>query len=285
MHSLSALVPWWLRLAIKILSAPVPYRVWRRTSLFRHGGMQDASYVMRVFEKHRSFVAVLPPDPVLLELGPGDSVGTALIASAIGASRTYLLDSGRFANPDTTLYRLMARSLAAQGYDVPDISDATDVRDVLAACRATYLTDGVPSFAHIGSDSIDFAWSNTVLQHVRREEVGKLAAELRRVMKATGVASHTIDFRDMLGGALNHLRVPVTWWESPLVRRSGAYTNRLRYSELLNIFQEAGFLIQIVSQGRWTELPTPRRAMRAPFRRMADEDLLTYHVDVVMRPR
>ena len=203
--------------------------------------MQDASYVRGVFEKHCGFVGRLPSHPVLLEIGPGDSVASALLASAIGASRTYLVDVRRFANSDVTLYRRMASSMADAGYEVPDIAHVENMLDVLSACRATYLTDGVKSLAYIPTGSVDFAWSNTVLQHVHRDQTRRLAAELRRVMKPAGVSSHTIDFRDMLGGALNHLRVPERFWESPWIKRSAVYTNRLRCSEMLDLFRQAGF--------------------------------------------
>ena len=284
MQTLNALAPWWVRLAAKMALAPVPYRFWQRASLFRHGAMLDGSYVRGVFEKHSTFVGSIPSSPVLLEVGPGDSIGSALLASAIGASRTYLVDVGAFASTDVNLYRRMARYLSDAGYDVPDISRAVSFDDLLQASSATYLTEGVESLASIPAGSIDFAWSNSVLQHVQRGDIVHLAGELRRVLKETGVSSHTIDFRDMLGGELNHLRFPPTLWESRWVKRSGAYTNRLRCSEILGIFRDAGFSVQIVRQKRWSELPTPRKAMSHPFRRRSADDLLTYHLDVVLRP-
>ena len=285
MHRLRALAPWWVRLAVKIALAPIPYRVWQRTSLFRHGGMQRVSYVRGVFEKHHGFVGPLPSECVLLEIGPGDSIGSALLASAIGASQTYLVDVGLFASSDVRLYRTMARSLADAGYAVPDISHVENMPDLLAACRARYLTDGVKSLASIPAGSVDFAWSNAVMQSVHRDEMHGLANELRRILKPAGVSSHTIDFTDLLGGALNHLRVPATLWESRWVKGSGAYTNRLRCSEMLDLFREAGFSVEIITKKTWTELPTRREAMSARFRRMAADDLLTYHLDVVMRPQ
>ena len=110
-----ALVPWWVRLGAKVALAPVPYRVWQRVSLFRHGGMQDTSYARGVFDKHGHFVGPLPWNPVLLEIGPGDSVGSALLAATIGASETLLVDVQPFASTDVALYQGMARSLQEAG--------------------------------------------------------------------------------------------------------------------------------------------------------------------------
>jgi hypothetical protein len=43
------------------------------------------------------------------------------------------------------------------------------------------------------------------------------------------------------------------------------YTNRLRYSELLRLFRQAGFEPEGVHKIRWKTLPTPRRKMAKEF--------------------
>lgn len=283
-HPPRSVVPWWVRLSAKVLLNPLPYR-FRRVALFRHGAMEDATYAQGVFDKHRGFVGQLPPNPVMLEMGPGDSVGSAIFANAIGASHTFLVDAQAFATQDPAIYREMAGRAHQAGYPIPDLSNAHSLADVLFACKATYLTGGVQSLASIASNSVDFAWSNSVVQHVPREQISLMAAELRRILRENAAASHTIDFKDMLGGSLNHLRVPARLWESRLVRSSRVYTNRMRCSEILTAFHDAGFSIHVIRQKRWSTLPISRKEMRLPFREMTDDDLLTYHLDVVVRPR
>jgi len=46
------------------------------------------------------------------------------------------------------------------------------------------------------------------------------------------------------------MRFSTQAWESPLMAQSGFYTNRLRFSEMLNIFKEAGFRTEVRHVGK-----------------------------------
>jgi hypothetical protein len=61
------------------------------------------------------------------------------------------------------------------------------------------------------------------------------------------------------------------------------YTNRLRYSELLWLFQEAGFEPEVVRKLEWETLPTPRRKMAEQFAVLSEEDLKISEFDVLLR--
>jgi hypothetical protein len=89
--------------------------------------------------------------------------------------------------------------------------------------------------------------------------------------------------KDHLGGALNNLRFSERRWESPLFSRSGFYTNRIRYSEMLTLFREAGFAIEWVKPVTWKALPTARERMHLAFRSLPDEDLKVSGFDVLLR--
>ena len=108
--------------------------------------------------------------------------------------------------------------------------------------------------------------------------------QLRRVLRSNGVCSHLIDLRDMLGGALNHLRFPDRLWESRLMAESGFYTNRLRYSEMLALFNEAGFMADIVEVKRWETLPTPRSKLTRQFQHISEDDLSISGLHAILRP-
>ncbi len=60
------------------------------------------------------------------------------------------------------------------------------------------------------------------------------------------------------------------------------YTNRLRYSELLRLFREAGFEPEVVRKLRWETLPTPRRKMAKEFALLSEEDLQVSEFDVLL---
>ena len=282
--------PWWAKIAAKVVLArlPVAREVWRRVGVFRPGYMATPEYAYRVFQEHLARVAPWRPREgfVCLEFGPGDSLFTALVAKALGAARTILLDAERLAVEDMAAYREMGNFLERAGLTPPDISAAETLDELLAACDSAYPTGGVRSLAQLPDASVDFVFSQAVLEHVRRAEIRELMGQTHRVLRPGGVCSHVIDLKDHLGGGLDSLRFPSWVWEAhSFAARSGFYTNRLRYSKLLAIFEECGFRAHVASVRRWSILPTPRRALAAPFRDLPDEELTLSGFDVVLQRR
>ena len=221
---------------------------------------------------------------VALELGPGDSLFSGMIASAFKASTTYLVDVRPFAIDDIKFYRAMADFLEGEGLSVPKIERLASLQEVLAACSVHYLTSGLLSLRAIPDQSVDFVWSNAVLEHVRRRDFLDTMCELRRVMRADGVCSHSIDLKDHLGGALNNLRFSESFWEWDFVARSRFYANRIRYSEMVDFFRQAGFSVEVVDISRWDRLPISRKKLSVSFRNLPDEELCVAGFEVVLRP-
>jgi SAM-dependent methyltransferase len=153
----------------------------------------------------------------------------------------------------------------------------------MTACRATYLTGGLESLRVLSDKSIDFVWSQAVLEHFRRGEFADYCREMARVLRPGGVCSHRIDLKDHLGGSLNNLRFQDAIWESKFMATSGFYTNRIRYSEMLQAFKDAGFRVEVQNVDRWSELPIARKKLSPPFREMPVEELLVKGFDVVLR--
>jgi len=281
-------VPWWGKIAAKVILArlPVNYRAWKQLHLFENGAMDEPSYAYGVYKKHFDRVQSrrILDRFVGLELGPGDSLLSAMVARAYGASAYYLVDVGAFAQANLKRYRAMADFLADQGLPAVDMKDMTSIEAILAACRATYGTSGLTSLRAIPDKSVDFAWSHTVLQHVRRAEFMETMRELRRVLRADGISSHWVDLQDCLGGALNNLRFRESVWESPLMAGSGFYTNRIRYSEMLALFKEARFESEVVHLKHWDRLPTSRSKLAERFKALPEQDLCVRCFHVILRP-
>ncbi len=133
--------------------------------------------------------------------------------------------------------------------------------------------------------SVDLSWPHAVQEHVRREQFPVLTRHLRRIVRRDGASSHQVDLRDHLGGKLNDLRFSSAIWEGDLFSRSGFYTNRLRYSEMLRTFQDAGFETAEGVARRWDTLPTDRRWLAPEFRQFSDEDLLVQDFRIVLHPK
>ena len=253
---------------------PVSYRVWRRVGIFRHGHMRSGDYAIDVLEQAAERAGLRDVRGLrLLELGPGDSLFSAVLARAAGAAASVHVDVGEFADRDLEHYREFARLLEERGYEPVSLSGTSTLEELLERCHARYLTGGLESLRALPSGSIDFSWSQSTIEHIRASDLMATARELRRVMAAGASAVHLIDLRDHLADGLNHLRVSRRVWESNLMAKSGFYTNRVRFSALREIFERAGFRCDVVHATHWGALPTPRRSMVEEFRALPEREL------------
>ena len=261
------------------LRLPVDYRVWSRLDMFRHGANDSPSYGFEVFSNHYG-IARPTAGFVALELGPGDALAGAVVAPAFGAGRTYLVDVGCFASPDVRIYKAQAQYCIEKGLSPPDLEGAASLDEVLLRCNATYMTEGLASLREMESESVDFIYSQSCLEHIRRAEFPETLRQMRRVLRPGGVASHSIDFKDHLQKALNNLRFSEKIWEGDMFADRGFYTNRIRPAQMLAMFEAAGFSVEIIGRYDWEAIPTPRSALHPDFRDLPDQELLTHRLVV-----
>lgn len=286
--SLSARIPWPAKIALKVLLSrlPLPYASWRTLGIFRHGSMLRPEYAFNVFNGHfsRSAGADQRETPmVALEIGPGDTLFAAIVAKTAGIAETYFVDSAPYASRDVRRYYEMRDFLLDRGLPCVLPEKVESFEALLESLNAHYLTAGLASLKTLPDASIDFIWSHTVLQHIRRNEFESTMRELYRILRPGGACSHCVDLQDMVGGALNNLRFSEETWESDFVATSGFYTNRIRYSEMLDIFKRAGFSCEVVSVQNWDAPPTPPHKMAAPFNALPADELRIMGFDVVLR--
>ena len=83
-------VPRWAKIIAKIIFSRLPDEYWtrKRRGLFLQGAMEKPAYAYGVFKKHFDRVELQRPYDgfVGLELGPGDSLFSGMVAHAFGAS-------------------------------------------------------------------------------------------------------------------------------------------------------------------------------------------------------
>ena len=287
-ESLKPLVPWPLKVAVKVVLSRLPLKnsFWKRVGIFVHGRMDKPEYAYEIFCKHFVRYSSMRPDgkAVSLELGPGDSLFSAIIAHALGCAGTFLLDVGNYALKDLSIYREMETFLQKKGFPIPKPDESPGLEGLLKVYSAKYLVEGLRSLRGIPNASVDFIWSQHVLEHVRKAEFFDLMVELRRVLRPGGMCSHAVDLKDHMGFALNNLRFPESLWESDFVARSGFYTNRIRFPEMLHLFERAGFRPAVVSVNRWDRLPTPKGKLAKEFQSVSEADLRVSEFEVVLRP-
>lgn len=280
---------WLCKVGAKIILSRLPfsYGFFRRLGMFRHGAMDKSAYALDIAFDHLSRIG--GPGAVTgrtcLELGPGDSLASAMLGASLGAKKIYLVDVGAYAETRMTIYQDLAAELRRRGYQSPDIDSDAGIDVMLDRRGAVYLTSGLDSLRTIETGTVDIIWSQAVLEHVRVHEIREVLRELRRIISPDGVMSHRIDYKDHLGGSLNNLRFPHSLWETEFMASSGFYTNRIRHSEFLRLIEGAGFEVDAQESEKWTTLPLPRRRLAAPFRLLEEDDLLTKHANVVARPK
>ena len=268
-RSLKAQVPWYAKLGAKMVLSrlPVPDRAWHRIGIFDPGAMDDPKYAISVLLHHleRSGSIDRVPRGTAMEIGPGKSLASAVSASAAGFSRIYLVDVAPLASTRPRALHAVADYARMHGWDLVRVSPKDTVEAVLKRTGTSYLTDGLRSLRSVPDASVDFIWSQAVLEHVWRHEFPEFIAELFRILRPNGVSSHTVDLADHLGNSLNNLRFTTRVWESRWMRESGFYTNRLRRSQIVKLCELAGFNVIVPSVEYWHAPPLPRKRLAPEF--------------------
>ena len=275
-------VPWQMKLASKVVASNlrIRYSVLRHSGVSKLGAMLRPDYAQDVYGLH--LVHANDSAETMLEVGPGDSLFTAVFAYGRFKSID-LIDAGDFAVTTPQLYIDLAESLRNSGECLPNLKKCLSIEEIFSALNCRYFTNGVASLANLKDKSVGFSFSHSVIQHLPLHEFSTFARELHRVMTAGGTSSHVVDFKDMLKGSLNHLRFSERTWESSFLKRCNVYTNRLRLSQMIRAFSDEGFDVEVFEQSRWDVLPLRRAALHEQFQKMDDDDLLTYGAHLLLR--
>jgi predicted SAM-dependent methyltransferase len=288
--NLFKLLPWQVKFLGAIYSSFIPrrYTFLSRLNIGRHGLMDSPEYAYNIFQEHFNTFRLtkrIIHSINILELGPGDSIFSGLIAHAIGVSKSYLIDNGFYATRDYRKYQRMIAFLNQAGYKIPQVLKQTTFEEIADTFHIEYLHSGLHSLKTVPADSIDFIFSNAVLEHVKRNEVFSMIKEMRRVIKETGICSHTIDMKDHFNGSINHLRFSHSFWESKFHIHHGNYTNRIRYNEFIHMFKENGFKPQNVRIKRYSRLLLEKNKNAPPYNSSQDKDLRICEMHITLIPR
>lgn len=280
-HWIHDRIPWWAKVGAKLLLSrvPIPAKVWHRMGAFVPGAMRKPDRAIHVFERHWQRMGYPAPGFTYLELGPGESAATAIVAWAFGAAGGTLVDAHDYAAREMDVYRPLIDALSRHPgvvRDVRPLLGCESLDALLKAVNATIRTDGLQGLRAVAADSVDLLFSQAVLEHIPLAEFAPVARELHRVQRAAATGSHSVDFMDHLQHSIHHLRFTRRLWEQPwFAARSGFYTNRLRLSEMVQAFTDVGFDTRVTERSRWPEPPLPRKALARRFRGLSEDDLTT----------
>ncbi|MEO7458367.1 MAG: class I SAM-dependent methyltransferase [Gemmatimonadaceae bacterium] len=276
------------------------------------GGTVTGAYCYSVWLRHLSRIRERVPafDPsVLVELGPGDSIGLGLAALLTGAQTYIGLDVLEHASPDVNLRvldelvalfrahaplpgdkefpRLYPR-LTSYAYPSGIVSDETlkrtlapeNVERIRAAVKTLSRSDGPVQYrcpwtaASVDAGSADLVISQVALQdmdHIpSRDALGDSFAAMARWLKPGGVMSHQIDFSCPAGHVWNHHWAFGDLTWTLIRGKRPYYVNRAPLSEYVSLCETHGFDVVGVDPIARDGL---RRDESAPrFRALPEED-------------
>tara|TARA_A100001015_G_C15036810_1_gene736833 strand:+ start:642 stop:1487 length:846 start_codon:yes stop_codon:yes gene_type:complete len=269
---------WLLKIILKIIFSRlnIKYSYWKKFRIFRHGQMENFGYSRKIFEGHfRDMNKVNKIDnPIIMEIGPGDSLFSMIYSRKYSNEKFYFLDVNDFASKDLNLYLKLQKKLDNENYFPKKIkSQIQSFDDLLKNYNAKYLIKGLQSLRKIDDNSIDYIFSHSVIEHIRKYEINNFIEEIYRILKPNGVISHNINYKDHLGESLNNLRFSEQIWESNLFAKSGFYTNRIPAVEMHKNFQKCGFNLVEEDFGRWDKLPILRSSLSKEFRKYTNDEL------------
>jgi len=270
---------WRLKIILKIILSRlnIPYSFWKKINIFKHGQMESFYYSRKIFEGHfkdmNQIIKIY--NPVIMEIGPGDSLFSMVYSRKYTKEKFYFLDVGSFANKNISLYLNLQKKLEKSNYFSLKLKKPYKNFDqLLEFYNSEYLINGIESMKKLKNSSVDYIFSHSVLEHVRKYELNDFIKEMYRILKPNGVISHNINYKDHLNESLNNLRFSEKLWESDLFASSGFYTNRIPAVVMHEYFRKNGFSIIKENFGKWDTLPIKRSALSKEFKDFTDEELM-----------
>ena len=224
----------------KILVYSIPLRYSFRKKFFgRNGLMDDLNYCKNIFKKHVLNIKRNEEIKNILEIGPGDSCFTALLALRNNFDSITLIDK----NSDqllSTLQNLKDIGIKIKKLNSYENLDIFSFYEGKKSVNVYILKEDFKKIPSIKLPSNDIIFSNAVLQHLDKKQLMNLLEFCKRVSNKRTIHSHQIRFTDHLTGSnqfFDHYKVPKFIWESKLLKKYPFWTNRLDLNKFIKIFK------------------------------------------------
>jgi hypothetical protein len=283
-------------------------------------GSDSARYCYSVWLRHLLKIHTHRREPfkgLVVELGPGDSLGTGLAALLSGASRYIAVDVARHANSQQNMKVLEELiSLFKNRTPIPNNKEFPEVKpniddyrfpthildtawmrknldskrlQTIADCFSETANadpliqyiDPLAATAAIPPGNVDIIFSQAVLEHA--ENLSSVYRTCWVWLKPQGLMSHQIDFRSHgTSHAWNgHWVYPEAVWR--LIRGNRSYLlNREPCSTHLRLLAENGFKTVIEERSIIPSHLRPQQ-LSHQFRKMSQQDLITAGIYVLAR--
>ena len=242
----------WLRIAIDNLKACIPCkaqlrRIQRSIRPYRSLPSNDELALEQGVELVRLVHGHGMNATVVMEVGTGWIPTIPHIMHAYGAERLVLTDVERLSDPQSFDH---AKKLVEGA--IGRIGDAcTGDPDTLRANLRRPLNYDYrcpPRLEELENGSVDLVYSRTVLEHIPEKLLRELLLTWKNLLRPGGYAVHFIDnsdhfeHRDKTLSRLNFLTLPDWLWRIASFNTQN-YQNRLRHSQYIELFENAGYEI------------------------------------------
>jgi SAM-dependent methyltransferase len=182
----------------------------------------------------------------VMELGPGNDLGPALVMMGYGA-RVIIIDK-YLVEWDDSFHPYFYKMFLASAREIFPEMDTSPIEEVIrnkrhAAPNLECHKYGLEEVAFLPDKCIDVSMSNAVMEHLYDPELS--CRELFRLTKPGGIGFHQIDFEDHrnFDKPLEYLTLSDDEFHSLFQSINGECGNRLRYHEFQSLFEKAGFTI------------------------------------------
>ena len=205
---------------------------------------QDVDYafqILKSFQEQLEKCGLPVAGCNIVELGPGSSIGAQLILASMGARVT--LADRYLPKWDPSYHPELYAAIAARRKGPKDQLIAVVEGESHAASNLRLLEEPAEALASVASGSVDFVYSNAVLEHI--VDISKVAAENVRILKPLGWAVHQIDLRDHrdFSRPLEHLIMNERSFTVGAEDSYYEFGNRVRAMEFCAHFENAGLRI------------------------------------------
>lgn len=274
-------IPWRLRYFIKLQEAKGNIRfpdIIKQKSLIKeyNDELYDAMKKLGINDFNEKTVC---------EMGPGQYLSHAFMEYQMGAEKEFLLEIADFANVNAPADN--GSLIMDNGYGItrtlPAMTDGETWKTYLEKINAVYRTDGLGGYKQVPDSSVDYLFSFSVFEHIRKNIFMDTMKEAYRFMCSGGISYHTVDFKDHLGGGKNQLRFPENVWEDKDHYKMDNYTNRLACSEICQLMIKAGFRIVRVEKKLFKKEPLKRKCLDDGFADISDDDMRTAGAVIIAR--
>lgn len=280
-RQLKNLLPWRARLGIELYAEKHPGIL--PPALRQKSDVHQYKRILYSTLKQAEKIDV--KDLCICEMGSGSWFSHAAMAYQLGAKRTVLLEIEDFANQE----RLVEEEEISLDADCVTALrplppwQGMRWKEYFLPINTEYYPNGLQGYRAVPDDSVDFLFSHTVLQHIRKNVFEQTIAETARFTKSGATVLHRVDLRDCFGGKKNNLRFSDKEWEDGLHYKLGNYTNRLSCSEICACMERHGFIVEKCCRDMFDEMPIKRSQLSTEFYAMSDEDLMTKGFTVIAK--